>query len=156
VNNDGNFPFNSYWESSPNSSWISYSSPLNIAGDTTGATYDYKLIFTPDISGLVAISFASDNPSKLYINNQLKGGNPSDTAYFALDTVNFVFDAGTTYTIDFDVVNTPLDASNPTGADVEFKFLAPVPEPTTIVAGALLLLPLGASTLRGFRKSRIA
>lgn len=31
----------------------------------------------------------------------------------------------------------------------------PVPEPTTIVAGALLLLPFGASTLRIFRKNRI-
>jgi len=32
----------------------------------------------------------------------------------------------------------------------------PVPEPTTIVAGALLLLPFGASTLRVLRKSRSA
>jgi hypothetical protein len=32
----------------------------------------------------------------------------------------------------------------------------PVPEPTTIVAGALLLLPFGASTLRAFRKNRVA
>ena len=32
----------------------------------------------------------------------------------------------------------------------------PVPEPTTIVAGALLLLPFGASTLRFLRKNRTA
>jgi len=32
----------------------------------------------------------------------------------------------------------------------------PVPEPTTLVAGALLLLPFGMSTLRVFRKSRMA
>jgi hypothetical protein len=32
----------------------------------------------------------------------------------------------------------------------------PVPEPSTIVAGALLLLPFGASTLRVFRKNRAA
>ena len=31
---------------------------------------------------------------------------------------------------------------------------APVPEPTTIIAGALLLLPFGASTLRILRKTR--
>jgi hypothetical protein len=30
--------------------------------------------------------------------------------------------------------------------------LAPVPEPATMIAGALLLLPFGASTLRFFRK----
>lgn len=32
----------------------------------------------------------------------------------------------------------------------------PVPEPTTMIAGALLLLPLGASTLRILRKNRAA
>jgi hypothetical protein len=32
----------------------------------------------------------------------------------------------------------------------------PVPEPTTMIAGALLLLPFAASTLRIFRKSRTA
>lgn len=34
------------------------------------------------------------------------------------------------------------------------RVLAPVPEPTTMIAGALLLLPFGASTLRVFRKNR--
>jgi hypothetical protein len=34
--------------------------------------------------------------------------------------------------------------------------LVPVPEPTTIIAGALLLLPLGASTLRILRRNRMA
>jgi hypothetical protein len=33
---------------------------------------------------------------------------------------------------------------------------APVPEPTTMVAGALLLLPFGASTLRMLRKKQTA
>ena len=31
-----------------------------------------------------------------------------------------------------------------------------VPEPTTIIAGALLLLPFGASTIRFLRKNRTA
>jgi F0F1-type ATP synthase assembly protein I len=31
-----------------------------------------------------------------------------------------------------------------------------VPEPTTMIAGALLLLPFGASTLRILRKTRTA
>jgi hypothetical protein len=34
--------------------------------------------------------------------------------------------------------------------------ITPVPEPTTIIAGALLLLPLGASTLRILRKRQTA
>ena len=34
--------------------------------------------------------------------------------------------------------------------------ITPVPEPTTMIAGALLLLPFGASTLRMLRKNRMA
>ena len=34
--------------------------------------------------------------------------------------------------------------------------LVAVPEPTTIIAGALLLLPFGASTLRILRRNRMA
>jgi hypothetical protein len=37
-----------------------------------------------------------------------------------------------------------------------FYNITPVPEPTTLIAGALLLLPFGASTLRFVRKSRTA
>jgi hypothetical protein len=40
-------------------------------------------------------------------------------------------------------------AGNPSGLRVEF---AAVPEPTTLVAGALLLLPFGLSAVRRFRK----
>ena len=41
--------------------------------------------------------------------------------------------------------------------DVNGSFLfTPVPEPTTMIAGALLLLPFGASTFRILRKSRAA
>ena len=39
---------------------------------------------------------------------------------------------------------------------VEVKGVAPVPEPTTMIAGALLLLPFGASTLRILRRNRTA
>ena len=36
------------------------------------------------------------------------------------------------------------------------SFVVPVPEPTTVIAGLLLLLPLGASTLRIIRRNRMA
>jgi hypothetical protein len=39
-------------------------------------------------------------------------------------------------------------------SDVEQSF-HPVPEPTTVIAGVLLLLPLGASTIRILRRNRI-
>jgi hypothetical protein len=34
--------------------------------------------------------------------------------------------------------------------------LVPIPEPTTMIAGALLLLPFALSTLRRLRKNRTA
>jgi hypothetical protein len=43
------------------------------------------------------------------------------------------------------------------GQSQEFFMLGtPIPEPTTMIAGALLLLPFGASTLRSLRKNRTA
>jgi hypothetical protein len=43
------------------------------------------------------------------------------------------------------------------GAGQDFIYnLTPVPEPTTLIAGALLLVPFGASTIRFVRKSRNA
>lgn len=42
------------------------------------------------------------------------------------------------------------------GQDLIWNVTAVVPEPTTMIAGALLLLPFGASTLRMLRKSRAA
>lgn len=38
----------------------------------------------------------------------------------------------------------------------DFELTAPVPEPTTVIAGALLLLPFGVSTLRILRKKSVA
>ena len=61
------------------------------------------------------------------------------------------------------VVPSDLAGSGPTGpSDQEFLLLAPdetpileaVPEPTTMIAGALLLLPFGASVLRILRKKK--
>jgi hypothetical protein len=63
------------------------------------------------------------------------------------------------------VAQTPgsnFDGSNPwvqPNQDIMAQFdisEVPVPEPTTMIAGALLLLPFGASTLRILRKSRAA
>jgi hypothetical protein len=42
------------------------------------------------------------------------------------------------------------------GHSANVSILAPVPEPTTMVAGALLLLPFGASTLRILRRKQTA
>jgi hypothetical protein len=48
-----------------------------------------------------------------------------------------------------------LQPANAANQEVFFG-VTPVPEPTTMIAGALLLLPFGASTLRFLRKNRTA
>jgi hypothetical protein len=54
-------------------------------------------------------------------------------------------------------LTTGVDAGEGDKIDIAFgSSLAAVPEPTTMIAGALLLLPFGVSTLRMLRKSRRA
>jgi len=50
------------------------------------------------------------------------------------------------------------DTGGPSSGSVDINSItvSPVPEPTTMIAGALLLLPIGLSTLRKFRKNRTA
>jgi hypothetical protein len=67
------------------------------------------------------------------------------------ETFNFGFTALTTSTvIEFDGVG----ADNQKYIGLDNVDMTAVPEPTTIIAGALLLLPFGASTLRMMRKHR--
>lgn len=49
----------------------------------------------------------------------------------------------------------PSEGNPPSGQELIFN-PTPVPEPTTMIAGALLLLPFGASTIRFLRKNRTA
>ena len=55
-----------------------------------------------------------------------------------------------------DLLQPWLNGSANTAAQEMMGTLAAVPEPSTIIAGALLLLPFGASTLRFVRKNRAA
>ena len=48
------------------------------------------------------------------------------------------------------------EGSTPYGAVIGNVALTAVPEPTTMLAGALMLLPLGVSAIRIMRKSRVA
>lgn len=71
-------------------------------------------------------------------------------------------DLTATYTTGSSVTpSTPLgiSISTPTEQldfdDVTLSAITPVPEPTTMISGALLLLPFGASTLRILRKGRV-
>jgi len=166
VPNNIGFPFGYWLPNTPTSSWITYSTPTQLGGDTTADTFQYQLQFTPANSGVVDVSWLSDNTSQLFVNGHSIGTKPNSTVnppdpndYSTFDSWNtpigFSVTAGTTYTVDLDVYNIPQDSGNPTGANVEFSGnVSVVPEPTTMISGVLLLLPFGASTLRILRRNR--
>jgi hypothetical protein len=65
-------------------------------------------------------------------------------------SMNLTFQFGTTESLtQLSQLTGHLDSQSYSGT------LAPVPEPTTVLAGALLLLPLGASAFRILRRNRI-
>jgi hypothetical protein len=154
------------------SRWISVDSsggngnlPISVQTFTTSFTLSGLANVT--LSGL----WASDNASDLVLNGNLIGSIPFGTnpkysfgqytafaastqSYFNLNGLN------TLVIVDYNG-DANQQAGNPGGwFGVRAESLTitgtPVPEPTTIIAGALLLLPFGASTLRILRKNRTA
>jgi len=99
--------------------------------------------------------------------NGLNPPNPLGTGRFRVNStqsVNTAGDAagevqGLTGNYGFPgFILVPVDShGNPLDSFQEFLFgITPLPEPTTLIAGALLLLPFGASTVRFMRKNRQA
>jgi hypothetical protein len=165
VPNDVGFPIPPWLLNTPTSSWITYSTPTQVGGDTTGGVYEYQVAFTAQNTGNITISFASDNGSALLINGATVATRPDappypNGPYSSFDTYNTLLTAGQLYTVDLIVTNTPQGFGNPTGANVQFSSdaanVAAVPEASTVAAGALMLLPLGVSALRIMRKKQMA
>jgi hypothetical protein len=144
------------------SSWISYYNPPTLP-DESGDTMQYQLKFIADYTGALNIRWLSDNTSSIYLNGTLAGQKTDPNSAFSSwsTTSTLSLTSGTLYTVNLDVYNTPQGQptwDNPTGGRVEFAggAVSAVPEPTTIISGALLVLPFGASTLRILRKRQVA
>ena len=69
-------------------------------------------------------------------------------------TVTTVTYTGPSGTFGFNLLYAEVDGA-PAVLNVDLPF-QPVPEPTTVIAGALLLLPFGVSTFRILRRNRMA
>jgi hypothetical protein len=78
---------------------------------------------------------------------------PIASAHNSWETFNFEFTAISANTV---VTFQGVDADNQKYIGLDNVVVSAVPEPTTMIAGALLLLPFGASTLRILRKKRTA
>jgi hypothetical protein len=92
---------------------------------------------------------------------QVNDNSPSHSAFTAgnSESLDFImsligYNANLNDTYDFTLTATENGTSISTREEViaGTGAVSPVPEPTTIVAGSLLLLPFGISALRKFRK----
>jgi hypothetical protein len=96
---------------------------------------------------------SSQNTLAAYINGNLIGST-SAPGIVSFNTGPYA--AGYTLTEVLTLTANPSANGGIDTANGYVTYGAPVPEPTTIVAGALLLLPFGASTLRILRKRQVA
>ncbi len=103
--------------------------------------------------------FLTDLPGKIEAGNvkvNLSDGSSATFASIPLGFNGFVTSASGPVITSL-VVHSDVQVINDGFATVDHFYAgAAVPEPTTMIAGALLLLPFGASTLRMLRKNRAA
>lgn len=140
------------------SSWISYYSPPTLP-DENGETIQYQLQFNAASAGLIGIQWWSDNSSTLLVNGIPVGLLNNNTFTTGTSVSGVSLNQGLN-TIDVDVFNAPQgqpDWGNPEGVRVEFSGdVSAVPEASTMLAGALMLLPFGMSAVRIMRRKVLA
>jgi len=144
VNQPANqFPFPTWIPNDSTSSWITYSPTLYIGGDS-GRTFSYEQSF-PSLNETISFRWLSDNDSRVYIDNLLVGSRVGTGNYFTSwnTPVSVVLSAGQ-HTVRVEVDNFPRDSGNPTG----MRFETVVPEPSTYVFGALVMIPVVGQILR--------
>jgi hypothetical protein len=136
----------------------------NTVGGLTGLVFLYTIQITSgDISGITlngnwlgTIGLANVTGSVQNINgfNYKFDGSNVKVGWVGgvLGTLQFVVDTSATA---YQLSLSGLQDSAPDGG-VNILSPAPVPEPATVVAGALLLLPLGVGAVRSLRKERVA
>ncbi len=121
---------------------------------TLGTAYLYSQFRAGSLSGYTYGSAASANALQAaiwYLQGQNFGANNSFVALAITATgANYLTDANGAYG------TVALNLTGPAGYVQPQLGLAAVPEPSTVVAGALLLLPFGVSTVRILRKNKTA
>jgi hypothetical protein len=136
----GNAPFAAFGISD-NSTWVAGNDRLDVISENGNLLIGTSLVHVWDFT--------------------LNGGNGGDVAGMSGVTLNSILATYGTWEVmrAYAYIG---DTGGPSSGSVDINsitvgpYVAAVPEPTTIIAGALLLLPFGASTLRMLRKSRTA
>lgn len=134
------------------------------SGDTAnplgGLTFVYTLNNTAgDVTGLTVDGFYGN----VEVSNYTGTTAAAAQANYGLEgNVNFSWGLEKAPSTLIVVVDTSLTTVSPNAANIQdstainLQDLAPVPEPTTIAAGALMLLPLGIGAIRSLRKDRVS
>jgi hypothetical protein len=154
--------------------WLDYSAPNGASrwvsvnssgGGGPDASFTYvTTFFLGNAAGLtLSGKWSSDNDSDVFLNNILIGHqNFSDGGVNSFEHYNSFNNslalANGLNTLTFVVHNgyVPPQGGDAGPFGLRAESLTVVPEPTTMIAGALLLLPFGASTLRVLRRNRAA
>ncbi len=113
------------------------------------------------VQGIV-VDFLQNDLGNVSMNSAVVdlAGNVSVASFVNIGTGMVLFPfasfVGAADLTEVDVVQFKIEGINATDMSIDFIELQslPVPEPTTLLAAALLLLPFGARTIRGLRKTR--
>ena len=115
------------------------------SGGLSGYNYSY---------GSTRITTAGELQQAIWFFQGQSGGVQNSFALAAEGAVGGLVDALADSNGAYGVAG--FDLSDANGVAAQDQLYIAVPEPTTIIAGALLLLPFGASTLRVLRRNRVA
>jgi hypothetical protein len=124
----------------------------SISGLTIGTEYQLSFYMSGNPDGdpttkVLDVSLGGDNLGPFTYNRTAEGNSKTDMKY-VLETVDFTYTGGGSLL----TLGAGQNPSTAYGAVIGDVSLVAVPEPSTVVAGGLLLLPFGASTLRIMRK----
>jgi hypothetical protein len=153
--------------------WVTFPGTYSLNTDYSRPAGNYPELNTsvgyasPNIYGNFDNLFSSTSPHIDSAGLLFTVSVPNQTIYGGIGTLNeevfLTYDGGGQYGL-WDDFNGPYSALG-VGADQSpnnnYEFTgtlnaSAVPEPTTLISGAMLLLPFGASTLRKLRKNRTA
>lgn len=153
VSGDNNNYFGGDYTGSDNTTYLTAGSDGDVNYPNSMVTLTFSK--AQNYLGILWGSVDAYNTLSLYNNNVLVG-QLTGSDVIADPNGNQVA-GGTTYV---NITGVTFDEVIATSSQYAFEFdnvaYSAVPESTTIIAGALLLLPLGASTLRVLRKQRLA
>lgn len=151
----GNYPIGPWLPDNVTSAWIGPNNDSSLDGPVGNYTYEttFNLTGLNPYTASITGKWSTDNDGVRILLNGVDTGNLATSfTQFSVGYVPFTISSGFLSglnTLDF-VVN---NGGGPTGLRVEMSGTAsPVPEPSSILAGALLLLPFGVSTLRALRR----